>query len=320
LIFFPFIFLHQQLISQPLMRAMLSINISIILFLFQISAHASISHHNIIGDRYKDQRGKLNITSALTKSGFQIESLGYTNTTVKAFTTYSAPSMVTIDALFGQGAVQTLELYVTPSRPGFCYHTGRMVVATEKGATIPPLLKLFTLPMPTWFNHLMAARFLNQDGLFLHEQEKALARTGKYSAVSSSPDSTTPFDYTTAVYAANSDLGVLQYRTWIRKLAGGFVPYRHNHHNTLVEPSVGNVVFDQWNGHTKYCSICQSALKNIRTARFASFVVAALMAVVRPGGVAGGVALSSLFAGVGLICSNLIKLFYVYEFSHATND
>jgi len=82
---------------------------------------------------------------ALTKDGFAIRHEGLTG--ASATTTYMAPATVRIDTSVGVGnAEQTLELYVSPSRPGLRNHVGRMVIRLAgDDRKMPTLLKQFTL-------------------------------------------------------------------------------------------------------------------------------------------------------------------------------
>jgi hypothetical protein len=119
------------------------------------------SHHNTVGSRYSDQRTKIELTTALTKDGFAIQNYRPFRDGPCGITQYMAPSTVKIDMNVGQGGVrQILELYASPSRPGFCIHVGRMVIVKGSDGNMPSFLKLFTLPMPKWLNHVLAASFL----------------------------------------------------------------------------------------------------------------------------------------------------------------
>jgi hypothetical protein len=252
-------------------------------------------------------------TTALTKDGFAIRNKSASR---DAITTYMAPSTVKIDMAVGQdGVMQTLELYASPSRPGFCNHVGRMVIVKGSSGKMPPFLKQFTLPMPKWLNHVLAAAFLNQDALFLHHQERTLAKTGAYSSLLHGDAE--PQHYTKAVLPIAVDKGVLNYRNWLRVLAGGRIPYKYD---PQMPGADNELAFDQWNGHTKHCHICQSALANLKKARLAAFSVATCLAVIRP-----SVKVLNLFsvlvsAGMGLALNKLIVLFYRFEFSHGHND
>jgi hypothetical protein len=103
-------------------------------------------------------------TTGLTKNGFAIQHVR-AGAKPGATTTYMAPSTVKIDTAVGEdGTTQTLELYASPSRPGFCNHVGRMVIVKGSNGKMPALLKRFTYPRQR-LNHVLAA-FLNQDGRF----------------------------------------------------------------------------------------------------------------------------------------------------------
>jgi hypothetical protein len=155
---------------------------------------------------------KIELTTALTKDGFAIQNYRPFRDGPCDITQYMAPSTVKIDMNVGQdGVTQTLELYASPSRPGFCIHVGRMVIVKGSDGKMPGFLKLFTLPMPKWLNHVLAASFLNQDALFLHHQERMLAKTGAHSSLLHGDDAE-PQQYTKAVLPLEFDVGVLNYR------------------------------------------------------------------------------------------------------------
>jgi hypothetical protein len=258
----------------------------------------------------------MEFSTALTKDGFAIRNTRADNGE-SAVVTYMAPSTVKIDTAVGEdGVTQTLELYASPSRPGFCNHAGRMVIVKGTSGKMPALMKQFTLPMPKWLNHVLASAFLNQDALFLHHQERTMAKTGAYSSLLHGDDAE-PQHYTKAVLPIGIDKGVLNYRNWLRVLAGGRIPYKYD---PKMPAADNEVVFDQWNGHTKHCQICLTALANLKKVRFAAFFVATCFAVLRPAGKVLNL-LSVLFtAGMGLGLNKLIGMFYRYEFSHGHND
>jgi hypothetical protein len=257
------------------------------------------------------------VFASLNKDGFAIRSKSTSGDGPSAITTYMAPSTVKIDTGVGQdGAMQTLELYASPSRPGFCNHVGRMVIVKGSSGKMPALLKQFTLPMPKWLNHVLAAAFLNQDALFLHHQERTLAKTGAYSSLLHGDDAE-PQHYSKAVLPIAVDKGVLNYRNWLRLLAGGRIPYKYD---PQMPDADNEIVFDQWNGHTKHCHICQTALANLKKARLAAFFVATCLAVLRPSGKVLNLFSVLTSAGTGLALNKLIALFYRFEFSHGHND
>ncbi|KAL7565285.1 hypothetical protein ACA910_014576 [Epithemia clementina (nom. ined.)] len=277
-------------------------------------AHVTISHHGIVGNRYDDQSLICESKDPLTKNGFSFTART-PHQEQPSTTTYNAPSSVVIDAPFGsEGALQTLELYASPSRPGFCNHVGRMVVLKDKSGNMPKLLKQFTVPIPKWINHLIAATFLNQDAVFLHFQERNLAKTGSY--ISHEPSDKT--NYMSSMFLSKGDVGVAKYRTWLSKLAGGFVPYQNGASMPEANP---DVCFDQWHSHTSKCRYCLGALAGLRKARIAAFVLTAILGVGQPFPKKALNLVGTLAAaGVGFGINKVIGFFYKQPYSHSQND
>jgi len=285
-------------------------------------AHVTISHHNVVGSRYDDQRMNMNHSTKLQKNGFAIETTNPARNT-RSTTTFKAPAHVGIEAPFGdKGAFQTLELYASPSMPGFCNHVGRMVIVKDETGEMPKLLRTFTAPLPKWLNHVLAASFLNQDAVFLHQQERLMAQKGQYTSLNPPTNNDGKddegMDYNQAILPIEADKGVVFFRKWLSKYAGGRIPYKNNPAMPPVDP---NVCFDQYQSHTAKCQICQTALRRLKTVRLASFFVATCWAVLRPlNKQLLNLATVLLSAGFGLVLNKLIGMFYKYEFSHSHND
>jgi phenylpropionate dioxygenase-like ring-hydroxylating dioxygenase large terminal subunit len=277
-------------------------------------AHVPVSHHNVVGSRYSDQSLHLETLRPLNKSGFSIGVKNAHTASDMSTTTFNAPSQVLIKQPFGkEGARQYLELYSSPSRPGFSNHVGRLVIVKDTSKTMPKFLRMFTLPMPIWVNHVLASLFLNQDALFLHGQERAFTHTGKYRTAVPSNDS-----YSKNVLPTSADRGVMLFRGWMSKFAAGYIPFQGD---TTMSASNKEVVFDVWNAHTKNCNYCLTALKRIKTVRKMTFFASALVATIRPKvlGVVGSTLTALGLSGLGLLLSKLIGMFYRFEFSHAEN-
>jgi len=281
-------------------------------------AHVPISHHNVVGSRYGDQTLNLKTGKPLDKTGFSIVSPGDAANAGGSSTTFKAPSQVLIEAKFGDGAKQWLELYTSPSRPGFCNHVGRMVIQKDASGGMPQLLRAFTAPLPKWLNHLLAPSFLNQDALFLHGQERSLTFGEEYVTSRPQTGKKAGDSYASAVMPCSADRGVMMFRSWMAKYGKGFIPFQGD---KTMPPVDNNVVFDVWNSHTKHCKYCLGALRNIGRIRAMSFLASALVASLRPRilGVLGSTAAAAGLAGVGLVMTKLIGLFYKFEFSHADN-
>eukprot|EP00590_Aulacoseira_subarctica_P004876 CAMPEP_0172427894 /NCGR_PEP_ID=MMETSP1064-20121228/44030_1 /TAXON_ID=202472 /ORGANISM="Aulacoseira subarctica , Strain CCAP 1002/5" /LENGTH=562 /DNA_ID=CAMNT_0013172377 /DNA_START=113 /DNA_END=1801 /DNA_ORIENTATION=+ len=278
-------------------------------------AHVPVSHHNVVGSRYSNQSLHLETLQPLTKAGFSIGvKTALATSDMSSTTTFHAPSQVLIKQPFGkESARQYLELYSSPSRPGFSNHVGRMVVVKDTSKTMPNALRQFTFPMPIWVNHVLTSLFLNQDALFLHGQERTFTHTGKYRTAVPANDS-----YSKNVLPTSADKGVMLFRGWMSKYAHGFIPFQGD---TTMTASNKEVVFDVWNAHTKNCKYCLAALKRIKTVRTLTFFASALVATIRPKvlGTAGSTLAALGLSGLGLVLSKLIGMFYRFEFSHAEN-
>jgi hypothetical protein len=143
-----------------------------------------------------------------------------------------------------------------------------------------------------------------------------LAKTGAYSSLLHG-DAAEPQQYTKVVLPIEIDMGVLNYRNWLQLLAGGRIPYKYD---PQMPDADSEVVFDQWNGHTKHCHICQTALGNLKKARLAAFFVATCLAVLRPAGKVLNLFSVLASVGMGLALNKLIDMFYRFECSHGHND
>jgi phenylpropionate dioxygenase-like ring-hydroxylating dioxygenase large terminal subunit len=290
-------------------------------------AHVPVSHHNVVGNRYTGTSPiNFKTDEAMTKDGFVITSLREDGSP-QTRNEFKAPCLVSIDAqVTKEGARQILELYVTPSRPGFSHHLGRLVLVKDEKGDAPNGFKQFTLPIPVWMNHLLAAKFLNQDALFLHAQERNLYRDMKYKTSSdfdkknddiNDTEDSNPL-YKEMVFTPTiADKGVILFRDWLRLKAGGSIPYK----NYEGMPPVDNeIVFDQWHSHTTKCKDCMGAYKNAIKIRQATAALAIAAAVLRPGGKITNAIVVGTLSGASFASHKIIGWLRRVEFSHAEND
>jgi len=218
------------------------------------------------------------------------------------------------------GGAMILALYATPTRPGFCRHIGCQILVSDTDGKLPAGLGAFALPMPKWLLHITASLFLNQDALFLHHQEKIMRERG-YEARHGGGGG----NYLDTAYTPTpSDKNVITFRGWLQHRAGGGVPWVGSPElpPRSARSDANKIVFDVYDSHVKDCRYCLAALKNVKRARVASFVLAAAIAIARPQ-ILGptGTALSVAgSAALGCALGKLKKMFYTYEFSHAEND
>jgi phenylpropionate dioxygenase-like ring-hydroxylating dioxygenase large terminal subunit len=289
----------------------------------QDPAHVPVSHHGIVGNRYTGaQPLKLELTQPVkAQSGYEMKiTQSDANALGAAFSlnTFKPPSLLQITSEFEGGGKLILALYATPSRPGYTNHIGCQVLVRNRDGTLPPGLGAFALPMPKWLLHVTSSFFLNQDAVFLHHQEKILAK----GALGRTPYAAQPDggDYVQAVYTPNvSDKGIITFRRWLKKHAGGGVPWTGP--AALPERAMdGQKLFDVYESHTKNCRYCLGALRNVRRAKVGAFVASALLVLLRGTlGVVPSALLATGAALVGTMLGKLQDLFYKFEFTHATN-
>ncbi|WP_096588989.1 Rieske 2Fe-2S domain-containing protein [Calothrix sp. NIES-2098] len=303
-------------------------------------AHVPVSHHGIVGDRYKDAKyyDMPCIKQISTQEGFAFEITPTAPTIKQAIHDFQPPCHMKIVSTSVDGGKLILALYATPTRPGWCRHIGCQVLVKNESGKIPKGLGIFGLPMPTWLGHVLSSLFLHQDLVFLHYQQKILAKRQNNR-------------WLDAVYTPNpQDKMVITFRQWLEKKAGGSIPWAGGESSNLSAAELDKQkLFDVWTTHTQHCSVCQDALKNIKRLYVLAYGLAAiflcvgviidaraiavkaalasvnhlpipLLTVLPPIGFWWAFAGATLFAVVGYLLKKLSRLFYVYEFEHAHND
>jgi phenylpropionate dioxygenase-like ring-hydroxylating dioxygenase large terminal subunit len=303
-------------------------------------AHVPVSHHGIMGSRYKDANyyDMIREKEISTQEGFSF-AIAPTSPTIKqTIHDFQPPCHMRIASEYEDGGKFILALYASPTKPGWCRHIGCQVLVKNEQGKVPKGLGFFALPMPIWLGHILASLFLHQDLVFLHYQEKILAQRCQG-------------DWVDAVYTPNpQDKMIITFRKWLAKRAGGGVGWADGVDSQLPPPEQDKQkLFDVWTTHTKDCRVCRDALKNINRITIFAYVAAiacfclgivvdaraialktaltanvsnhiSILTVAPPGSfwalLGGAIALAVL----GYQLQRLSRLFYVYEFSHSHND
>ena len=293
-------------------------------------AHVPVSHHGIVGSRYKDAKyyDMIRLREMSTQEGFSYEIQPVASNLAQTVHDFQPPCHMRIVSTYKDGGKLILALYASPTRPGWCRHIGCQVLVKNENLKKPAGLGFFGVPMPTWLGHVLASLFLHQDLVFLHYQEKNLAHQERR--------------WLDAVYTPNpQDKMIIAFRQWLEKRAGGGIPWASDISSQLPSARDKQKLFDVWTTHTQNCQVCQNALKNINRLTLLSYVAAVvcfcLGVIVDARAVAIGqtstfltvvpptefwLALGGaiLFALSGYLLGKLRRLFYVYEFEHADND
>ncbi|HEY9804679.1 MAG TPA: Rieske 2Fe-2S domain-containing protein [Leptolyngbyaceae cyanobacterium] len=295
-------------------------------------AHVPVSHHGIVGDRYKDAKyyDMIPVRHISTQDGFAFEIQPTQGNIVQAIHDFQPPCYMKITSTSKDSGQLILALYATPTRPGWCRHIGCQVFVKNSQGKKPQGLAFFGLPLPIWLVHVLASLFLHQDMVFLHYQEAIITqkRKGKW---------------LDAVYTPNpQDKMVIALRRWLENRAGGSIPWAEAYNNDVPQAEKDKQkLFDVWTTHTQNCTVCQNALKNINRLTVLSYVAATVclfMAVILdartvamqaigaslfsfpPIGFWLALAAGILLAVLGYQLKRFSRLFYIYEFEHAHND
>ncbi|MGB7413823.1 MAG: Rieske 2Fe-2S domain-containing protein [Thermosynechococcaceae cyanobacterium] len=288
-------------------------------------AHVTVSHHGIMGKR-EDARylDMFSVREASAQEGVAFN-VGPTPEVIEqTIQDFQPPCLVHVDSQFKDGGKFVLTLYASPTRPGWCRQIGCQVLVKNEVGKLPPGLGFFGLPMPQWLGHVLASLFMHQDLVFLHYQEKTLARRSER--------------WLDQVYTPNpQDKAIIAFRKWLQYKAGGGIPWVCDPELPPAEREK-QVLFDVWSTHTKDCQVCRKALKNIQRVTVVAYVAAiicfgmGILVDARAISVTaqlwamptvwfwGAIALSLFFAGGGYLLQRFSRLFYVYEFDHAHND
>ncbi|WP_366524913.1 Rieske 2Fe-2S domain-containing protein [Acaryochloris sp. IP29b_bin.137] len=297
-------------------------------------AHVPVSHHGIMGNRYRDANyfTMNTVREMSTQEGFAHDIQPVSGMLKQAIHDFQPPCHMRAESTYKGGGKMILALYASPTRPGWCRHIGCQILVKDKDGKTPPGFGFFAWPMPVWLGHVLAPLFLHQDLVFLHYQEQRMGHQEQGSWLEN-------------VYTPNpQDKMVIALRQWIKTRAGGGIPWQCD--AQLPPPQRDKEqLFDIWQTHTKDCQVCRTALKRIQQTKRVAWISAvvcfglavmldarsqALYALTHPDASLFLMApplefwelvfCSVTFAIGGYLLQRFSRLFYVYEFDHAHND
>jgi phenylpropionate dioxygenase-like ring-hydroxylating dioxygenase large terminal subunit len=256
------------------------------------ASHIPYTHHKSVGDR----RNAGPVELELVETGRQ----GFRGTWAEGprrgtlgrqDTTFIAPGLMWHDLTSKQFGRTLTVVYATPIRKGECRIFARFPF--KFSSKLPRLLIRLT---PQWFSHIGQNAVLEDDQIFLHHQERYLARAGGSTVVAQA------FYLPTA-----ADAFVLALRRWVTDFNAESFPGQ-----PLPPPRSDAALLDRYESHVKHCASCRGALHRIQRSRWVAGLVAAVAWTVVPvlavtlgslGPVLGGalVALGAiaLWAGLG---------------------
>lgn len=293
-------------------------------------AHVPVSHHGLVGNRYTGAQyvRMPTVRSPSTREGFAFAVEPVPDAIERAVHDFRPPALMRIASEFKDGSALLLVLYASPTRPGWCRHIGRQVLVRNPSGALPRGLAFFSAPLPVWALHVLASRFLHQDLVFLHRQERTLAHGAA--------------PWADRFFTPNpQDRMVITLRQWLARHAPGGIPWADS--AAVARAAEGPTdPFDVWHTHTAHCRQCRAAHTNILRGRNgATLLSIALLALAVgvdarasaaaivsgsegwPAPEAASLLLLAL-AGLGLSSAVLLhrlgRQFHRYPFSHADND
>lgn len=223
-------------------------------------SHVPFTHHRTVGRRENAAPVAAELQSAgpegftaLWPEGPRQGRLG------SQHTTFLAPCLMWHDLTAkGFGRILTV-VYATPIRPGECRLFARFPFQFQSA-----LPRLLVGLRPRWLQHLGNHTVLDDDQVFLHWQERALAARGGSGS------------YEQACFLpTGADLYVRQLHRWVREVGGLPFPGQSLPPRQRPEP-----LLERWHAHTQHCHACSAALVAIRRWRPVLFTAmgAALLA------------------------------------------
>ncbi len=209
------------------------------------SSHLPFTHHRSVGNRANAAPVELDVVKS-DKQGFQ----GFwaegprRGTLGSQHTTFVAPALMWHDLTSQQFGRTLTAVYATPMRKGECRVFARFPF--KFSTKLPAFLIQLT---PRWYSHLGNNGVLEDDQIFLHQQERNLAAQGA--------------KFAQACYLpTRADTFVTALRQWVQNFAAD--PFAGKSLPPLqARPSL----LDRYHSHTIHCRSCRSALTNLKRLR-----------------------------------------------------
>ncbi len=261
-------------------------------------SHIPFTHHKTVGRRENAAPVTLEVTDSgpwgfngLWPEGPRKGKLG-TQTT-----RFVAPGLMYHDLTSQQFGRTLTVVYATPMDKGRCRLFARFPFKFSS-----PIPRFVIQRTPRWLSHQGNNRVLEDDQIFLHLQERALAAAGDrpYAQVCYLPTA--------------ADRYVSAFRQWVQQYQADPFP------GVPLPPAQSlDTLMDRYESHTRHCRSCRTALARMEKIRGIALGIAAIAAFSSPLGVSlswpwglmlglGGIGIGAiaLWAGLGV----LVRRFY----------
>ena len=220
------------------------------------SSHIPYTHHRSVGNRAYASPVELEVMT-FGKSGFQgfWEEGPRKGSLGSQQTLFVAPNLMWHDVTSKQFGRTLTVVYATPIRHGECRLFARFPF--KFSSWLPATVIKLT---PQWYAHIGNNGVLEDDQIFLHLQERALAAKGGSAELSR------------AFYLpTRSDSYVSALHRWVNDYQALPFPGRS------LPPAIDrDQLLERYHSHTKHCASCRGALANFKRLRWGLGITAAL--------------------------------------------
>lgn len=264
------------------------------------ASHIPYTHHKTVGKRENAAPMAMDVIES-GKHGFKgLWPEGPRKGTLGTQrTTFVAPGMMYHDLTSKQFGRTMTVVYATPIRKGECRLFARFPF--KFSSKIP---QLFIKLTPRWYSHIGNNGVLEDDQIFLHLQERTLAKSNDQ-----------PYAQT-CYLPTQADRYVVALRKWVSDFKAD--PFEGV---PLTQELSKDALLDRYHSHTKHCSSCSKALKRIQKIRLGAAVTSGIvwslipLAVVLSGSLTGvmGIGLTAvplLSSALWLWLGTLERTFY----------
>jgi phenylpropionate dioxygenase-like ring-hydroxylating dioxygenase large terminal subunit len=205
-------------------------------------SHIPYTHHKTVGNRANAGPVELQVTESgqwgfrgVWPEGPRKGTLG------RQDTTFLAPALMWHDLTSKQFGRTLTVVYATPIRKGECRLFARFPF--QFPSKLPALAIGLT---PRWYSHIGQNRVLEDDQIFLHDQERSLAASQQ--------------PYAKACYLPTAaDKFVFEFRAWVSRYQADPFPDQ-----SLPPRLTTEALMDRYHSHTQHCASCRGALTRIQ--------------------------------------------------------
>jgi len=185
------------------------------------------------------------------ETGFTLQHTGYNvyNQNMEATRTFTPPCSNTTIYRHPHGRTDVFQLYFVPTQAGYCRYIGKFFSSENflaKNQILSLVFKILPPDIRVSLQHLQGYKLGDQDLRALHSEDVICT---------TSPENNY---YLPTI----SDAGVIAFRKWLEKFAGG-EPFEEENIKELSSEQL----YDRWHRHTKHCPHCRNTVLRLEKIR-----------------------------------------------------